>query len=243
MIGPIQNAAGERLDTCFTPGRAGADEVVIIAHGVTSHHDRPWLVALSEALAGVGVASLRVSFSGNGDSEGRYEDSCIRKEVEDLGHVIDALPGHRIAYVGHSMGGAVGVLRAARDDRIAALVSLAGMVHVQRFMERHFGTLVPGVDVMLGKPRCPLTQAFLEDARAIGDVLGPARDVQVPWLIVHGDADDIVPLQDSLDLVEAIGAAPQLVRLPGVDHRFTGHHAAMTGAVVDFLRARFLRPA
>ena len=38
-----------------------------------------------------GIPALRFSFSGNGGSEGRFEDSCITKEVEDLGAVIDAL--------------------------------------------------------------------------------------------------------------------------------------------------------
>jgi len=35
------------------------------------------------------------------------------------------LSGYTVCYVGHSMGGAVGVLRASRDQRIKFLVSLA----------------------------------------------------------------------------------------------------------------------
>ena len=167
----LRNARGERLDAAWHPGRdsdPGAGRVVVIGHGVTSHRDRPWLIALGDALAAAGVTALRFSFAGNGASEGRFEDATITREVEDLGSVLDALEGRAVAYAGHSMGGAVGVLRAARDERIRALVSLAGMVHVAEFMRRMFGHLSPGADVMLEKPHCPLTQPFLDDAAHIG---------------------------------------------------------------------------
>ena len=123
-------------------------------------------------------------------------------------------------------------LRTSRDDRIRAFVSLAGMVHVAEFMQRMFGHLTPGQDVMLDKPHCPLTQHFLDDAAEIGDVLAAGASIRVPWLQVHGTEDEIVPLQDSLDArVEAEGR-PDLVELPGCDHRYTGFEASMTAAVL-----------
>src|SRR6187551_643580 len=147
----IRNRAGERLDFEYHPGAEGAGPVVVIGHGVTGHKDRPFLVALAEGLAASGIAALRISFAGNAGSEGRFEDANISKEVEDLGAVLDALPGRAIAYAGHSMGGAVGVLRAARDPRIRALVSLAAIVHTRTFLDRAFGDLTPGAGLMLGK--------------------------------------------------------------------------------------------
>src|SRR5205814_8306115 len=113
-------------------------DVVVFVHGLTSHKDRPWLTALAEAMAAAGTAALRFSFAGNGGSEGRFADSTLTKEVGDLGSVIDGLTAagcERIVCAGHSMGSATSVLRAARDPRIRALVSLAGMVHVWRFMQ------------------------------------------------------------------------------------------------------------
>ena len=239
MIAPIHNRYGERLDTHFTPGSPGARELVLIAHGVTSSHDRPWLIGLSEALARDGIASLRFSYAGNGASEGRYEEATITKEVEDLGSVIDACDGWRVAYAGHSMGGAVGLLRAAQDERLLAFVSLAGMVHVADFMQRVFGQLVPGRDVMLDKPQCPLAQGFLDDANAHGSLLEPAARVRCPWLLVHGEADELVPYQDSLDAVAAAGGRPKLVGLPGIDHRYSGAIDEMCAAVVPWVRAVF----
>ena len=77
--------------------------------------------------AALGVPALRFSFSGNGNSEGSFEESCITKEIGDLGAVLDALPGRQVLYVGHSMGGAVGVIRATRDERIRVQSSLSSL--------------------------------------------------------------------------------------------------------------------
>jgi pimeloyl-ACP methyl ester carboxylesterase len=240
---PITNAHGERLDVAFHAGRAGDARLVVIAHGVTSHKDRPWLIALSTALSAAGIASLRVSFAGNGSSEGRYADATISKEVGDLGSVLDALADRVVIYAGHSMGAAVGVLRAARDPRIRALVSLAGMVHVGAFMRAQFGHLRPGADCMLGKPQCPLTQAFLDDAFALGDVLPAAAKLPVPWLLVHGTADELVPLQDARDAQATNPRVTQLVAIDGADHRFTGHLAGMNAAVLAWLASAPLSAA
>jgi pimeloyl-ACP methyl ester carboxylesterase len=258
----VRNAHGERIDHAFreasaTPldgepdspsdGRSGLgtttapDTVVVIGHGVTSHWDRPWQTELAEALANAGVASVLVSFAGNGGSEGRFEDVTPTKEAEDLGSVLDALQAwgvRRLAYAGHSMGGAVGVLRASADPRIEALVSLAGMFHVHDFMQRTFGHLVPGEGLMLDKPGCIWSRTLEADAARLGSLTAQAAAVRVPWLLVHGDADELVPMQDSLDAWAAAGGRPDLVVLPGVDHRFTDAIPAMCTVVVPWLQRR-----
>lgn len=247
--GIIRNASGERIDYTFTaapgpPPDVAPSKVVILAHGVTAHKERPLLVTLAGALSDAGLASLRLSFAGNGDSEGRFVDSMPTKEIGDLQAVVDALEAwgvERIAYVGHSMGGAVGVLTASREPRIDLLVSLAGMVHVRRFFETHFAHLAPGAP-MLDKPECPWSEALLEDARRIDSVTAQAAMIAVPWLLVHGDADELVPYQDSLDAVAAAGGRPTLVTLKDVDHRFNGALPQVVGAVVPWLLGRLKGP-
>jgi fermentation-respiration switch protein FrsA (DUF1100 family) len=245
-FGTIRNPRGERLDYVVhhPPGRsASSGPLAIVGHGVTSNKDRPWLMALAEAIADAGISALRFSFAGNGNSEGRFEDATLTKEVDDLGSVLDAATAAAlgpIAYVGHSMGGAVGVLRAARDSRIRCLVSLAGMVHVHAFMRRQFGHLEPGRGLMLDKPGCVWNRALEADAARIGSMTAAAARITVPWLLVHGDADELVPLADSEDAIKAAAGAPRLVSLPGVDHRFTGAEAEMIEAVVPWLAAQML---
>lgn len=240
MVTEIRNAQGERIDFTYHHGRGGAPEIVLLGHGVTGNKDRPFVVALAEGLAKAGVPVIRFSFSGNGASQGKFSESTISKEVEDLGAVMEAVKDREICYIGHSMGGAVGVLRAAKDARIKALVSLAGMVHTKAFAEREFGMVKPGEGFMWDDTNCPLSQTYMDDMARIGSVVEQGTKIGVPWLLVHGTEDDVVPLQDSLDIFEKANEPKQLVKLPGANHVFAGEHTApMIEAVVKWVKARF----
>lgn len=65
-----------------------------------------------------------------------------------------------------------------------------------------------------------------EDRRALADMANPclhAKAGDPPFLIMHGDADRVVPVQQSYDLYKALQAAhvqSQLIIIPGADHNF-----------------------
>ncbi|NBR87948.1 MAG: alpha/beta fold hydrolase [Verrucomicrobia bacterium] len=240
MIGPIQNSHGETLDHSFHLGDAASKNLVILGHGVTGNKDRPFIVALANGLAAAGINALRISFAGNGTSGGKFTDATISKEVADLGAVLDACAGWNVAYIGHSMGGAVGVLRASQDERIRLLVSLAGMVRTAAFAQREFGTVKPGAGFMWDDEACPLSQAYMDDLTTIGTVLDAAPKIKVPWLLVHGTEDDVVPIQDSKDILIRAGRDVKFVVLQGSNHVFAGDFTApMIETVVGWVKARW----
>lgn len=243
MKNEIVNRFGERLDYSWREpdGEAsGRGAVVILGHGLTGNKDRPMLVDLADALSDEGFASLRFSFAGNGASQGKFAEATISKEVGDLQAVIDAVatehPGRLLVYVGHSMGAAVGVSVAAKDKRLAALVSLAGMVQTREFVEREFGGLTPGEDCMWDEANCPLSVEFVDNLTQISDLTELARTVTIPWLLVHGDADDVVPIADSR-LLEPLSDQCSILEMEGVDHSFTEHHGTLCEAVTGWLVA------
>jgi pimeloyl-ACP methyl ester carboxylesterase len=239
MFGEIKNGHGERLDYAFHEGERGAKNIVVLGHGVTGNKDRPFIVALAEGLAAVGIPALRFSFSGNGASEGRFIDSTISKEVDDLCVVLDRLKDYAICYVGHSMGGAVGVLRASEDSRIQLLVSLAGMVHTKAFAQREFGDVTPDEGFMWDEPDCPLSQVYMDDLTQINTVVDRAPQITVPWLLVHGDEDDIVPIEDSHDILERVDGQAQLITLEGASHVFSDEYTpVMVEKVVAWLKTQ-----
>lgn len=216
----IQNLQGERLDVAFHGGMK-LDALIVLGHGVTGNKDRPLLVAVAEGLAAKGWPCLRISFSGNGDSEGEFGESTITKEIGDLSAVLKTVPQEkRIAYIGHSMGAAVGLLRASRGMDIQALVSLAGMTHTAEFVEREFGDVEPGNGCMWEDEDCPLSVSYVEDLKTIGDTLDAASQVNQPWLLIHGTEDDVVPVKDSRDAFEAAQGVKELIEIPGAGHVF-----------------------
>ena len=241
MFGDIRNSHGERLDYSFHQGEANSKRIVVLGHGVTGNKDRPFVVALANGLAAAGIPALRFSFSGNGDSEGEFIDSTISKEVDDLGVVIDALSGYSVCYIGHSMGGAVGVLRASQDSRITLLVSLAGMVHTNAFAETEFGDVTPDEGFMWDKPDCPLSSAYMDDMARIGSVVDFASRITVPWLLLHGAEDDVVPIGESRQIFEIANEPKELIELEGADHVFSDDSTgAMVTKVVNWVQIQFL---
>lgn len=239
MFNELKNTQGERIDFTYHHGQADAREIVVIGHGVTGNKDRPFVVALAEGFAKAGISAVRFSFSGNGGSGGNFTDSTISKEVEDLGSVLDAIKDRKICYIGHSMGGAVGVLRAAKDPRIQVLVSLAGMVHTKAFAEREFGSVKAGEGFMWDDPNCPLSQKYMEDMAKIGTVLESAPKIKAPWLLVHGTEDDVVPITESQEIFAKANQPKELIELQGANHVFAGEHTRpMVDKVVAWVQAQ-----
>ena len=239
MFGKINNSSGEVLDYTFHAGTEGSRHIAVLGHGVTGNKDRPFVVALAEGLAAAGIHALRFSFAGNGASEGRFADATISKEVEDLGAVLGTLDDYSVCYIGHSMGGAVGVLRASRDERIRLLVSLAGMVHTHAFAEREFGEEVPDEGCMWDEPECPLSQAYMDDMAQIDTVVRRGAEIVVPWLLVHGSEDDVVPIDDSHDILARARDNAELVVIDGADHVFSEHAQVMVEKVVGWLQEQW----
>ena len=66
------------------------------------------------------------------------------------------------------------------------------------------------------------------------------RRYKGPVLLVHGDADESVPLRDSIDAAAAYANA-KLVVIPGDTHCYDYHLDLVTAAVKDFL-SEFVQP-
>jgi alpha/beta superfamily hydrolase len=58
-----------------------------------------------------------------------------------------------------------------------------------------------------------------------------------PWLVVQGDADDVVDPAAVVDWVNGLDPKPRLVVLPGVGHFFHGRLHELRDAVIDAIRS------
>jgi pimeloyl-ACP methyl ester carboxylesterase len=131
------------------------------------------------------------------------------------------------------MGSAVGVLTAAKDLRISALVSLAGMARTADFYEREFGALMSGKDCMWEEPDHPLSEKFASDMKSTGDILAAAAAITQPWLLIHGTADDLVPVEDSRAAHAAAFCVKRLIEIDGAGHAFDEQTWPQVVAAVD----------
>lgn len=237
----IKNTQGERIDYSFHAG-ARSDVLVILGHGVTGNKDRPLLVALAEGLSAQDWPCLRISYSGNGESGGKFVESTITKEIADLSAVISNVRDDvKIIYVGHSMGGAVGVLTAAQNKRINVLVSLAGMSFTRDFVMREFGDVTPEIGLMWDEEGRILSQRFIDDLGGIGDTIQAAAQIKQPWLIIHGTEDDIVPIEDGKAVYDVAVSDKHWLPIEGADHVFDeSSYPVIINAIDNWIKTHVL---
>src|SRR5207253_706165 len=83
-----------------------------------------------------GYDALRIDFSGNGDSEGRFEDATPRKMLRDITAIIEHYRKRyaKIILVGHSLGGLLALISASRI-KVDGIVLIATPVYPERFTE------------------------------------------------------------------------------------------------------------
>ena len=110
----------------------------LVLHGFGSNGDSPTAIAPAKVLGEFGYVTLRFDMRGCGKSEGEFGRVICLEQVEDTGSALDFLSKHpavdpdRIAVVGSSFGGAVGVYAGGTNPRIAAVVSNGGWGHGER---------------------------------------------------------------------------------------------------------------
>ena len=73
---------------------------------------------------------------------------------------------------------------------------------------------------MWGKEDCPLSQQFVDDMNNIGTVVGLGSSVKVPWLLVHGTVDDVVPVEESREIFAQGNDPKELFIIENCDHVF-----------------------
>jgi alpha/beta superfamily hydrolase len=100
----------------------------ILGHCFTCSRHTRILIDLSNALTDLGFCVLRFDFSGNGQSEGSFEDSTYTKQIDEMISAAAYMKKNEADHVligGHSMGGMVSLFTAARQKDIAGVISLA----------------------------------------------------------------------------------------------------------------------
>ena len=176
---------------------------VILCHGMESNKDSDKLVLLSRELAQRNLLALRFDFACA--DPGKFAEITYSGEVEDLlaafAFMRDRHPG-KIALLGSSMGGTVALLFAARHADVATVVTIAAPVHPERFTSR---LLTPaqvqqwretGYTFYHGQR---INVPLLHDLEKI-NVPEAAKKVDCPVLILHGDRDEVVAVEEAHEL-------------------------------------------
>jgi len=186
---------------------------VIASHGLLSSKESEKYVALGDKLSQEGIAMLRFDFRGIGESEGRIEDDTVSRRILDLAAAIEVVRSlrdvkSRIGLLGSSLGGYVSLIKASQEEKIRAIVTWATPFHLDDLKSNQ------------GTEGHPLPEeAFFEDLPK--HRLLPLLPKVSNCLVIHGEKDELVPVDQAWEIFHNLGAPKEIRILEGADHRLT----------------------
>ena len=238
------NHRGERLSATIHlpdgPSRRG----VILGHCFTCSRHTTILRSICHALAASGFVVFRFDFSGNGQSEGSFVDSTYTKQIAEMETAAAYLAGRGVSWLGlagHSMGAMVALLAGAQMSSARAICALAARSRVM------------GAAELLGPAKLQELQekgrvSFVSRGRALElsremfsdaaryDLGRAVASLVQPILLVHGDRDEITPVDEAYRIQRYRPEGTRLAVIPGSDHMFSGddHRRMVTEVVVSW---------
>ncbi len=215
--------------------QAGKPHGVIFCGGFRSGMGGTKACALSDWAAARGQAYTRFDYFGHGASSGAFTDGTMSHWRGDILHVLDALCDGPQILVGSSFGGWLSLMAALdRPQKVAALVLIAPATDMtERLMWDNFSPKAQQKLLQEGQVMnpssydpdgYPITKALIEDGRR-HLMLDNKIDIDIPIRILHGQKDDAVPWQHSLELAEQVASDDvELHFIKNGDHRLSEPH-------------------
>lgn len=196
-------------------GSADPDRCVVLAHGWTSHALR--MQSFADPLLDRGYAVLLYSCRGHGNSD-HYPVCSALQFAEDVEAAVAfaRTRAPRVAVIGHSLGAAGAILAAAHGvpDAVVAMASPAHQADVLVDLLRAQGIANEAVYERV--------RAHVEAALGCTfDSFAPERrisEVRCPLLLVHGAADEVVPVAHFHRLCKAAGPQVETCLVEGANH-------------------------
>ncbi|MCB9315637.1 MAG: alpha/beta fold hydrolase [Lewinellaceae bacterium] len=241
------------LDLHYPENPASPPPVAVFLHGFKGFKDWGWWRLGADAFARAGIAFLRCNFSHNGVTADQLEvfadmeafgQNNYSRELADIRAIIDWLhlpetqrkyptDRTRLTLIGHSRGGGIAIIAAREDARVRRLNTWASVDGLDflwygrpELIESWRKNDVLNIPNARTKQQMPLHFQLYEDFEknaARFDIPAALRDLTIPMLISHGDADSSIPPSAARRL-QAWNPSAELRLIEGADHVFGGRH-------------------
>ena len=223
--------------------RRGKGPTILFLPGYMSDMEGGKATALDAWAERQGRAMLRFDYAGCGLSGGDFEAQGLADWRDDAVAMIDRVAEGPVLLVGSSMGGWLMLLAAlARPERVAGLVGIApapdfthwGFTDAQKATILRDGRL----EESSAYSEMPYVTArtFWESGEALR-LLDGHIEIDCPVRLLHGQADEDVPWEISLGLMQRLRSADvQATLLKDGDHRLSrGSDIALLIRVIEDL--------
>lgn len=229
------NSKGDKLCGILSNPNNNSDKpIVILCHGFTVSKDSSSNIKLEEIMNKEGIATLKIDLFAHGESEGNFEEITVSEAVDDIMQAVNYVQQQgfeRIGLVGESFSGIASTIVASKIDTLSLLVLISPVSDYEEVWKwRRSDDEMElwkqnGHDFYTNSrgERRKLNYSFVEDFRNY-DAYELAKNIKIPTLIVHGDADKTVPLEQSKKIAAIIPhCALEIIK--DADHTYSdGEH-------------------
>jgi len=228
----LKSATGTDLHSWFIPV-GGTAPAVVVLHGWGGNASL--MLPLAPHLYRAGLHALFIDARNHGRSE--HDDFVsMPRFAEDLDVAIDWLNDlddiSSIGVIGHSVGAGAALLVGSRRTDLGAMVSVSAFVHPGEMM-----AAAPPMNRMPARVRTGVLRTMEKTIGARFDEIAPRSTVarvKAPLLLVHGDADDVVPISNLHELASQAPQARTLI-VPEANHASLEAFEPHMGAILGFL--------
>jgi len=205
-----------------------SDRCVILLHCFLCTKEHRVMRALSEALNGMGISTIRFDFGGNGQSPGRLEDQTYTKMLGDVGAMARwarDLGFKSVGVAGHSLGAMLSLLYAHTDPSIKSVAFISGSSEASRVRAVFPPQAVSQAEregraeTMIYNRGISITRDFILDTERY-NVGHAAAILDRPFLIIHGTDDEVIPLYHARQLHAWAGKRKRFIPFEGADHQY-----------------------
>lgn len=204
-----------------------------------------------------GIAVVCLNFSHNGTTLmdpaafgnlTAYAENTISKELVDAKHALDwitnnagefQLDAANITVCGHSRGGAVAIILGVDEPRATKLVTWAPVSDILKSYSKYdrkdwkLSGFISSANARTGQ-EMKVNYTFVEDIESNLPAYNPvfaASELNQPLLIIHGEADESVPVMDAEEIHNNCLHAIML-KIPGTGHTFGTSHPWENGSML-----------
>lgn len=211
--------------------------LVIFCHGLGGNKES-WAHIVQHFLKN-NIAVLRFDFSGHGESEGKFEDTTLSSQLDDLLFVYEHAKNiPKVTFIGlfgHSFGGLVSLIFSI-VKKVNAIVCVAAPYNIKNSLNNIFGSGYESIWKNKGYLKIPwnnknLKYSFYEDLEKY-NISQLLLNVNTPLMVIHGDKDQLVPLNDAKEIYNIVKGAKSLNIIKDADHSFSSKENELTTAAI-----------
>jgi dipeptidyl aminopeptidase/acylaminoacyl peptidase len=228
------------------PSRDKVHPALCICHGIPAVPHDPTdrgYTLLAQRFCHAGFITLIFNFRGTGKSEGNLDILGWSRDLEaalDFLYSLKEVDKTRFCLLGFSGGAAISVYTTANDPRVSSVVTCACPADFRSLPQKETPVDTIQRFRQIGAIRDKDFPPSIKEWQRGFEIVSPIKWIDKisprPLLLVHGDADELIPLEHAHRLYQKAKEPKQLKIVPGARHKMRLEKTAMD-FVLDWLKA------